>query len=160
MSNIHSITSYPPMRVVPCSGAHNNTLRCTAKGWRLTKTQLEGGLWWSNSLSHLYSSKGLRNIYDNLCHISAVREVSWGQKRRQFSPSPCLPPLCWFSPGCCWLSGLQEHTAGSCPPSHLLWPTRPSLQGCPQSVLFPVCTHTWDSPNPGAILCTCLVEPH
>lgn len=95
MSNIHSITSYPPMWVAPCSRAHNNSLKCTAKDWIPRKIQTEDGLWWSSSLPHPHSSKGLRNIHDNLRGISAAGEASWGQSRRIFSLTLSATPLCW-----------------------------------------------------------------
>jgi len=44
---------------------------------------------------------------------STADGASQGQSRGgQSPPSPCCPTLFWCSPGYCWLSGLQEHTAG------------------------------------------------
>jgi len=48
----------------------------------------------------------------------------------------------------------QANTAGSCPASCPLGPPSPSLQGCSQGVLYPVCINTWDCPGPSATPCT------
>ena len=53
-------------------------------------------------------------------------------------------------------SGLQVHTAGSCPAFCLTEPPTPSLWGYSQRVLFLLCTHIWNCPKPSAALFTSL----
>lgn len=68
--------------------------------------------------------------------------VSTVSNRGQSPPCPPPPALCWCSAGCCWLFGLQEHTAGSC--SYLSSRTPKSSSGLFSLVLLLVCTHIWD----------------
>jgi len=81
----------------------------------------------------------------------ASQEQSRG---KQFCLSPCWMHLFCCSPGYCWPSGLQKHTAGSCPASHPPQAPHPSPQHCSQWVLLPVCAHTWDYSDSSATPCT------
>ena len=56
------------------------------------------------------------------------------------NPLPALCHPCFCSPGYCWPSGLQEHTAGSYPSFFPSGPPNCPPQSCFQGVL-PGCTH-------------------
>jgi len=88
------------------------------------------------------------------CYAGGPRPVPSTPCKSRREQSPCLscwPHLFWYSLGYCWSSRMQEHTAGSClafcPPE----PSSPSLQGCSQWVLLPLCTHIWDCPVPSTL---------
>lgn len=51
-------------------------------------------------------------------------------------------------------SGLQAHTAASCPAFCPSGPPSSSLRGCSQGVILPACTHVWDCPSLNTAPCT------
>ncbi|KAK4816210.1 hypothetical protein QYF61_013448, partial [Mycteria americana] len=66
----------------------------------------------------------------------------------------------YCSPRYGWLSGLQAHTASSCPVFHPPGPPSPSPWGCSQSFHLPACTDTRGCLTQVQYLALGLVEPH
>ena len=71
-----------------------------------------------------------------------TQSCRWGltraEQRGQSPPCP-LPPLCWCSPGCRWLSRPQMDTAASCAAFGLPEPPSPSPQCCSQGIQWHFC---------------------
>ena len=65
-------------------------------------------------------------------------------------PSICWPHFFWCSPGYSWLSGLQGHTADSCPDCHSPVSPGSSQQSYAIFLHAPACTDSRCCHNPGA----------
>ena len=82
-------------------------------------------------------------------------------RRAESPPSTYWPQVFGCSTGYRWLSGLQAHTASSCPAFHTPVPLSSSQQGCSQSLHPPACIDTGDwAPAQVQDLALGLVEPH
>ena len=92
-----------------------------------------------------------------------TQSCRWGltraEQRGQSPPCP-LPPLCWCSPGCRWLSRPQMDTAASCAAFHPPEPPSPSPHCCSQgAVLLSVLTSGF-APTQVQHAAFGFVEPH